>query len=251
MTELKLLNLEQIAARRVPLEEANVKASRSSNWVCHYCSKKFSSEVVFLKHACEAKRRALEMKSPLGQAAYSYFKLWFKLRRFGEQSISAFTESRFYRTFINFAQMVIDANISKPEKYVELMVEENIQPPLWCKDAAYAIYLDWYDRTYDPLQQVSDSIDYLITLTEKEKVPLESIFEHLGSQKVLALMRQRRLSPWFLYKSSKFIALLRKLDKQELNAFGLVANISLWAERFKKNKKLTDEIVEIVKGVGL
>lgn len=251
MNELKLLNPEQIAARRVPLEEVSAKAARSSNWICHYCSKKFSSEVVFLKHACEEKRRALEMKSPLGQAAYSYFKLWFKLRRFGEQPVSAFVESRFYRMFINFAQMVVDANIAKPEKYIQLMVDANIQPPLWCKDGAYAIYLDWYDKTYDPLQQVSDSIEYLMTIAEKEGVPLTSIFEHLGSQKVLALMRQRRLSPWFLYKSTKFIELLRKLDKQELNAFGIVANISMWANRFKKKESLTKEIITIVQGVGL
>jgi len=250
-TELKLLNAEQIAARRIPLEDAEIKTSSHSKWHCAFCDKRFAAEGNFMKHHCEEKRRLEQLKSPLGQAALGYYRDWMKLKKFSQPSAEAFMESRYYRPFITFAQLVIDANISRPDRYAELMVEGDISPTLWCRGQCYAMYLEWTDKLTDPLDQVQESINYLLDLCEKEGVELPKIFEHLGAQRVLSLVRQRRLTPWLLFCSPKFGKFLKLLDQSQLKVFDGVVSSSYWGNRFQTEKATINNIKMIVAEVGL
>lgn len=246
-----LLNKEQIAARRIPLDESMLTVSRRKNWFCDYCNRHFSGEMTFMKHYCEPKRRAQELASPLGQAAYSYYREWMRLKKYSQPSSSAFVESKFYRAFINFAEMVIKANIPSPDKYIQLMVEGDIMPVLWCRDSAYAIYIEWVDRKSNPIDQVQQTVNYLFDLAEKDGVKIQDIFDHLGIQEIISLVRQRKLTPWFLFCSAKFGAVLKKMDKSQLAAFNAVINSAFWAEKFQKNKSVIDDIKMIASEVGL
>lgn len=249
--ELQLLNAEQIKARRVPLEDAEITPSKTNKWHCGYCNKKFSGETYFLRHHCEPRRRIDELKSPLGQAAYGYYKDWMRLKKFSAPGPEAFMESKYYRTFINFAQMVIDSNLSRPDRYIELMLEGGVQPMLWCREQCYAVYLEWMDKLTDPIEQVSESINYLMDICEKEEVELPEIFNHLGAQRLLSLIRQRRLTPWFLFCSPAFGKILKTLDKSQLTVFNNVVNSSYWGDRFQKEKATLETIKNIVKEMGL
>lgn len=246
-----LLNESQIAARRIPLEDSIVTPAKSKNWYCHYCSHHFSGETTFMKHHCEPRRRAQELTSPIGQAAYGYYREWMRQKRFSQPSSIAFLESKYYRSFINFSQLVIDANISDPEKYIQLMVQNDLLPVLWCRDSAYGLYLDWVDRLADPIDQVSTSINYLFDISEKENVQIENIFAHLGPSKLIPLIRARRLTPWLLFCSSSFGKLLKNLEKDDLKAFNTVVNSSFWASKFQQNQSLIANIKHIAKEVGL
>lgn len=160
-------------------------------------------------------------------------------------------ESKFYRSFINFAEMVINANIAKPERYMELMIAGDINPTLWCRNSAYAIYLDYFDKIADPLDHVQESINYLLDICEKENTALPSVFKHLGSQRIISLIRQRRLTPWLLFCSETFKGVLRSLDKSELGAFEIVVNSGYWAKRFDEEQETLNNIKTIAKELGL
>jgi len=249
--EPKLLNAEEIAARRIPLEDSEVKVASHSKWHCTFCNKRFVGESNYMKHFCEPKRRLEQLKSPLGQAALGYYRDWMKLKKFSQPSANAFLESKFYRQFINFAQLVMDANISRPDRYMELMVEAEIAPSLWLHASCYALYLEWTDKLTDPLDQVQESINYLLDLCEKESVQLSSIFEHLGPQRVLSLVRQRRLTPWLLFCSPTFGKLLKTLDPAQLKVFDNVVSSSYWGNRFQTERATIENIKTIVKEVHL
>lgn len=246
-----LLDAEEIAARRVPLEEVELNLGKVGNWFCTYCNKRFGNETVFMKHHCEPRRRAAELLSPLGQSAYGLYREWMRQKRFSQPSSAAFVESKYYRAFINFAQLIVDANIAKPERYIQIMIEGEIQPVLWCRDSAYALYLDWADKISDPLDQVQDSINYLMDICEKENVPLAEIFEQQGAQKILSFIRQRRLTPWLLFCSVSFGKFLKTLDGAQLKAFNSVVNSAYWADRFSKSKAVVENVKMIAKEVGL
>jgi hypothetical protein len=204
-----------------------------------------------MKHHCEPKRRAQELMSPVGQAAYGYYKDWMSMKKYSQPSSMAFLESRYYRAFINFATLVADANISRPDKYMQLMVEADVLPILWCREQCYSIYLEWMDKRTVPLEEAASSMNYLFDISEKEGASIEDIFQHLGPQRVLSLVRQRRLSPWFLFCSKKFGSLLKTLDKPQLSAFNTVVNSSYWAGRFQQEKTAIEEIKKLVEEVGL
>lgn len=248
---LKMLDAEQIAARRIPIEDAELNLSKAKNWHCHYCNHRFKNEMTFMKHHCEPKRRAQELMTPLGQSAYGYYREWMRLKKYSQPSSVAFLESKYYRAFINFSQMVVNTGISKPERYIALMIEAGILPILWCRDQCYSVYLDWIDKLSDPLDQVQESINFLYDICERENTDLSSIFCHLGAQRILSLVRQRRLSPWLLFCSASFGVLLKTLDKEQLSAFNTVVNSSYWASRFQTERSTVSIIKSIVKELGL
>lgn len=205
-----------------------------------------------MKHFCEPKRRAQELSSPIGQAAFGYYREWMRMKKYSQPGAAAFMESKFYRSFINFAQMVIDANISRPDKYMELMVVGEVMPLLWCRDTAYAIYLEWTDKLADPMEQVGESINYLMDVSERENVELKDVFAHLGIQQVLSLVRQRRLTPWLLFCSSSFKAhILSKLDASQVSAFGSVINAGYWTKKFETESGTLAKVKAIVAEFGL
>ncbi len=204
-----------------------------------------------MRHFCEPKRRADELKSPLGQAALGYYREWMRLKKFGQPSSAAFLESKYYRTFINFAQLIVDANISRPDRYMELMIEVDISPFLWCREQCYAVYLEWTDKLSDPLDQVQESINFLLDLCEKESVKLPDIFEHLGAQRVLSLVRQRRLTPWLIFCSPSFGRFIKTIDPAQLKVFNNVVSSSYWGGRFQTERATIENIKMIVKEVGL
>jgi hypothetical protein len=247
-----LLNAEQIAARRIPLEDSMVTHVKSHNkWHCTHCNKRFSGETTFMKHHCEPRRRLEEHHSPLGQAAYGYYRDWMKLKKFSQPGAEAFLESKMYRAFIKFAQLVIDANIARPDKYMELMIEGDIPPVLWCREQCYSVYLEWTDKLSDPLDQVQESVNYLLDICEKENVKLENVFAHLGGQRVISLVRQRRLSPWLIFCSPTFGTFIRTIDASQLKVFNDVVNASYWGNRFQTEKATINNIKAIVAEVGL
>lgn len=252
LAEIKLLTPEEIEKRRIPVVEKGMPTHASEGlWQCNYCENKFHSEVRFMKHFCEPKRRANTLSSPQGQAAFAFYRDWMKARKFGQPSAAAFLDSKYYRAFVNFAKHIADANISRPDKYLELMVEIDMMPSMWCSSAAYTIYTAWFDSQHDPIEQVSESIGYLLTICEAENVQLPNIFQHLGVQRILSYVRQRRLSPWFLFCSAAFGKILKQLDSAHIKAFDTVVNSSYWGEKFKKEQATLEQIKIIVKEMGL
>ena len=246
-----MLNTAAIQSRRISIEDAQIKEYKPGVWQCHYCVKRFNNENVFMRHNCEQKRRAEEIGSPSGIAAYSFFELWLRLRKFKSQSREAFMASKYYRAFLKFALMVPAAGITKPETYVKLMLDNGITPDLWCRDACYKIYLDWVDRIADPLEQVQSSIEVLMDIAEKEGVNYQDAIGHLGARKVLALIIQRKLSPWFLLHSVKVQQLLKSLPKDELKEYDKAINIGAWVERLEEQKQLRADIRHIISEIGL
>ncbi len=205
-----------------------------------------------MRHLCEQKKRAQLMASPTGQAAFGYYTTWMRLKKFKAQSRDAFMASRYYRSFISFTEMVVSAGILNPEQYIQLMIEHNnITPDLWCRPQCYRIYLDWVDHQQNPMQQVQQSIEVLIGIAEKEGVDYRGIIAHLGSQKILGLIHQRKLSPWFLFHSAKVAELVRSLTKEEQNVYNNAINIAVWVDKLKENQKLREEIKGIIKEIEL
>ena len=131
------------------------------------------------------------------------------------------------------------------------MVDAGITPDLWCRDACYKMYLDWVDKLEDPYEQVQSSIECLIDIAEKEGVDYRNIITHLGSQQILKLITQRKLSPWYLLHSSKVQALLKSLDKEELKNYDAAINIGAWVERLAEQESIRASIRHIIKEIDL
>lgn len=242
-------NLKNLAAsRRNGVATSTVE---TPGWHCHYCDKNFVNESVFMNHFCKERERHEELRSPIGQAAYGYYSEWMRLYKRKAPPIDTFATSRFYTSFVKFAKHVIVINLPSPEMFIRLMSERDISPMLWCRDQCYSIYLEFYDKSMEPLEQVKNSIVTLMDIAERESIELTNIFVHLGPHRVTELLRLRQLSPWFIFCSAKFGDFLKTLPQEDWAEMSKIINPTYWADKLESNKKLVADIIEISNGIGL
>jgi hypothetical protein len=235
--------------RRVRL---TTEAEYSPEWKCQYCGKVLANETYYMKHSCREKQRAEELATPIGQAAYMFYCDWMKAYKRKAPSADTFATSRYYATFVEFAKHVKKLNIGNPSKFVEIMCQKDLSPMLWRRDQCYSMYLEWMDKSQDPLEQVKVSIETLIDIAEREEVKIFSdIFIHMGVRQISEQIRLRKLSPWFLFCSRKFSEYLKSLSKEESLELSAIINPAYWTTKLQENKNLVKEIMAINKEMGL
>ena len=234
----------QAASRRNPVEEATT-LPRKVKWTCDYCTHDFVSERVFMNHRCRERERLDELKSPTGQAAYIYYAEWMKLNRRSVPPIETFAASSFYSTFIKFAQHVHRVNLPAPLTFIRAMVENGkVQPSLWCRDNVYALYLNGYDNIVHPTTQFLTSLDLITELAKEHEVALPNIFDALGVDKILDLVKRRKISPWFLVASTAFRTYMKMCNETDANRLEASIQVGAMVMRIQQNKKSTDLFVD-------
>lgn len=220
-------------------------------WHCNFCKKQFVLEKAFLKHTCREKLRFEEIKTPIGQSAYSLYCLWMKSKKLKAPTIDTFTGSKFYLSFIKLAENVIRLNIDKPKLFIDLMTLRDISPTMWHRDQCYSIYLEFCDKEADPYDLVVKSYDKLEKISVQENIAISNIFNSLGFKRVFELIRLRVLSPWLLLHSDKFKQFLSTVDENDMNLLAGVINFNFWVTHLEKHNSIRQELIPIIKELGL
>lgn len=221
-------------------------------WHCHFCKHDFTHETVFMKHRCRERERLEELRSPVGQAAYSYYTEWMRVQKHSIPPIETFAESKFYTVFVRFAEYAKRTNLPNVPAFIKLMVETGKIPPgLWCRDNVYAMYLQAFDAAVPPTEQFLKGVDELEQLAIELKVPLWGIFPAIGFETLLDLIAKRKLTFWLLLASDRFKTYLKTLDPAErdflANAFGIEGAIL----RINQEQYLIREFAAALKEIGL
>ena len=237
------------AARR---NQAEPESTTRALWHCAYCGHDFVHEKVFMSHRCKEKDRHEELRSPIGQAAYSYYREWMRLQKHSIPPIETFAESKFYTTFIKFAKHAAKVHIPSVNQFIRVMVENGKVPPgLWCRDNVYSMYLKAYDAAVTPIDQFMNSLQVLEELAAELKVPLSEVYPAVGIDTLEKLIKKRKLSHWFLLASGKFRAYLLKLGGEDRDRIADALNADAAVTRVMQEQALFTEFGKATKEVGL
>lgn len=246
------MNREQLkasASNRRTTEQVEVK---TADWHCDYCDKNFVRESAFMRHFCKGKAKINELRSPIGQAAYSYYCTWMKVQRHTVPPIETFSNSTQYNAFIKFSEWAQRTNLPKVEDFIKFMVETDTRPPLWARDNAYALYIKRFDKLVTPERQFIESLECIKALAEDMKVkPVGKVFEALGVAELIALIRRRKLTFWFLLASRKFKDYLNSLPETDKTRLAEAFNIGAAVERIGQEEYRIREFREACKEEGL
>lgn len=221
-------------------------AEVTPGWQCKYCKKRFQNERIFLKHECTQMVRSREIQTQEGRMAYGLYKHWLEKQRRKAPEIETFLTSNYYTSFLKFAEYARSIGLPDPLKYVEIMVDAKIAPALWRRQEAYQMVLEHLDKKSDPMDQVSTTIETLITLSEGFEVKFGEVFKKLTAGEVLELIHQRRLSPLFLFCSKSFKQWVSMLHEGERIALMKGINVDYWALKMEKAPDLVKKVKDVV-----
>jgi len=199
-----------------------------------------------MNHVCTAMRRLDELRTVTGFTAYSLYKCWLEKQRKKPPPIETYAKSTFYTAFYKFASWVHELKIPDKEKYIELMIDNNISPINWRHGDAYQLYINHWDRKINPMKQVETSLDTLIGIQEKNDILLGDVFKQINPGEMIELLQQRKLSPWLLLCSVKFRDWYNNLHESDRLMLKAVISYDYWVKQFEEKKLVITEIKELM-----
>jgi hypothetical protein len=223
----------------------NITEEKKSGWVCQHCEKQFVFETGFMNHSCTQGKRAAELKSLTGQAAYLYYCNWLKLQTKSIPTIETFSTSKQYNNFIKFVDWQKRVSIPNVDLFMKLMVDSKILPVLWCREQTFAIYIEYYESVNTPDQQFLESFNKVLSLSKDLGVDKTQVYTELGVEQILSFIKKRKLSPWFLLSSTKFLPWAKTLQTNEREALVNAININLYASKIQQNPEMFEEFKQV------
>lgn len=205
-----------------------------------------------MAHRCTEREKFESLRSPVGQAAYSYYSEWMKLKKHTVPPIETFANSRYFNSFMKFAEYSDRTNLPNPRQFIRFMVQHTYGPELWSRDNAYAMYLDQYDATYTPTQQVLESIEFATNLAAEYNCEIQKLFETVPLDVLTSHVQRRKFSPWFLLASKKFREYLLSIqDPFAQKRLEEASGVNVMIPKIQKNQALYQMFGEAVSEIGL
>jgi hypothetical protein len=221
--------------------------------VCKYCGKQYKQEQAFLNHTCREQQRLFETKTPIGQLAFLCYEMWTIDRRRVPPTLELFMTSRFYSSFVEFARFTKRVQLPRIDLFIKLMVNKQYPPTLWRLDDVYLDYLMYLDYQLTPLEQVTYSVSTIDDISYQMGVDTSKFFDYITVDEIIDLVRARRLTPWFLFGSDRFKALLlsNQMTNDQQTILEALIQPAYWAEKMKADPSTVHQVKDIAKSLGL
>ena len=240
--------LQKAAASR---RSKSAEIVKRAAWHCEHCMRDYRTEQGFMQHHCPERERLEELKTPRGQAAYAYYSEWMRQHKRSVPSPETFMTSRQYNHFLKFVAWADKTAIPNPLQFIKLMVETGTQPVLWCRDTTYAMYLQWYDNTYPPLDQFLQTLDKINALAADHECKPSEVYQTLGVYELAKLVRRRKLSPWLLVVSPLFLKFVTTLPMHERGIMNDAINFGTYAAKLNQHPALAKEFRRACESEGV
>lgn len=225
---------------------------KTANFRCNHCGHSFVYEDRLLRHKCKQMVRKEELETPLGQAGWLHYQTWMKTNHKLVPAIKSFLHSKYYGAFMRFSKFVKDVRIPDPELYIRLMNELNIPPAMWTSDLIYVRFIEHMDKRVPAIKNAKITIETLFNIAEDNGVDIAEVFDVIDPNDVIQLLRQRKLSPWFLLRSSKFKNMLKtRMSRDQLIVLETIIRPKVWAENLKNNGDGIKSIDAFVEALSL
>lgn len=205
-----------------------------------------------MDHRCPPREKIDELRGSVGQAAYAHYVEWMKAKKRSVPPIETFAESKYYSTFVKFAEHAVKTNIPNVKQFVKLMVEHNdVSPALWCRDNVYAMYLQWYDQAYPPEVQVLESLEFTRELVKDYETTPAEVFKTVPVDTLVLHIKRRKLSPWFLAASKVFRTHLLHCGPEDKEKLERAMNMGAMIARIQKDQGLFQFFNRVTLSEGL
>lgn len=226
--------------------------STGYKYECRFCGMRFKQESRFMNHRCVQMKRDAQIKTPLGQTAWSYYQKWMKSQRRSVPSIETFLTSKFYTTFIKFAEFAQKVGLPDIDTFIWYMTEKKIQPVIWMNNEIYTNYIEFIDKKADPFKEAQRTINNLFKIAGNLKCDVSEIFNHLYPNDVIQMLYQRQLSPWILIHSPKFKQfLITRASKDECIVMETIIRPNYWTEKKAKHPEVVEQMKQFVRELDL
>lgn len=201
------------------------------NFRCQYCDTGFVNEDRYIRHRCKQMDRHEEIQTPIGLSALSHYRTWMTVKKRTAPNAEQFLNSKLYTTFVKFTKFAQATGIPNTEQYIKYMVRQDVSPTIWTNDQIYGEYLRWLDKGADPYKQASTTVEFILKVADALDCDPGEMFDNLTANDVIVMLQQRRLSPWILLHSRKFLQFLENSPTEQRLQIMSIVKPDTWKQR--------------------
>jgi len=221
--------------------------------ICKYCNKEFRRPQTLFVHLCETKRRWKnkdDVGSRIGIQAFKRFYSKSLANSTKEKTYEDFIKSPYYAAFLKFGWYVHQIRAVNPMSLVDYLLDENVKIDWWTKDCYYEKYIIAH-MTREPAEDaITRTINELNRWAQENDTTFDQFFKVASSNKIVSMIANGRLSPWFLFNCDQGVFLLGSLNEEQLSIVFKWISPDIWMSRFDKYPEDRNWIQELLEEAG-
>lgn len=219
---------------------------------CKYCLRSFKREKSFKKHACTVMKRYIIARTPTGITAFEDYKKWIKTKGHIAHDLDVFVNSSFFVSFIKFAAFTRKIALPSKLKFIEYMVSKNIYPKDWSSETVYKHYIAQYESILTPDEQAAVTIDTIFELARIFECDSTEIFNYIEPSSLIQIVQAKKLSPWILLFSHKFLNYVKiEMGVERRVLLGNIIDYKRWGDIFNEHPKMVAKMKKYIKALDL
>jgi hypothetical protein len=227
-------------------------SSSGTYFECKHCLKKFISERYYNKHECEQMKRFKLLGTNRGSIAYSCYCSWATHKGYRKPTVDHFIDSRKFKAFFRFIEFSNKMALPARDRYIEYMTSLGINPVDWTKKIVYEHYITEFDNIFSPEDQAAITVDTVFELARIYECETDDIFTYMEANTLLQLVQAKKLSPWVLLFSNKFISFIQNdMTREQRIMLKTNMDITSWEVIFKKSVKTAKKMQTYVNALGI
>jgi len=202
---------------------------------CKFCSKSYVKESTLASHLCEPKRRYQQRNEKGVILAFQAYRKFFKFTQGKEnKTYEEFSKGPYYAAFVKFGRHLNSIDAVNPERFIEWVIKNNKKLDHWCKDAFYEEYLQGYSRIENPRDALERSIVEMGKWAAETDNPVNEYFRHASENRITRSITNGRISPWAIYTSESGIAVLGRLNEEQITLIYSWIDPDFWNIKLKR-----------------
>jgi len=221
------------------------------NYQCKFCGKKYVKESTLASHMCEPKRRHQQKNEKGVVLAFQAYRKFFKFTQGKEnKTYEEFAKGPYYAAFVKFGRHLHSIDAVNPERFMEWVIKNNKKLDHWCKDVFYETYLQEYSRIENPQYALERSIVEMGTWAVETDSPVNEYFRHASENRITRSITNGRISPWAIYTSDSGLAVLGRLNEEQIALIYPWIDPDFWNTKLKRYSSDTDWCKSVMQQAG-
>jgi hypothetical protein len=161
-----------------------------------------------------------------------------------------FLDSRYFKSFMTFADYVVSVNLSSPMYFIEYMCKCDFPPNMWGMADVYDRYMEHLD-SLDPIAQSAASARVIMNLADEYDIDVSEVFDVVPAATLLTLLETRHLSPYLVTRSKKFADMIHRQPLSIRSHFTTITKSQNWDSKSSVTPTNKNTIQQIIQALGL
>jgi hypothetical protein len=228
-------------------------APSSNEFKCKYCNKGFRREKTLIVHVCEPKRRyqAKDDTGPrIGMQAFQRFYNATQSNTNKVKTHADFISSPYYLAFVKFGWFMHQVRAINPMEFVDFLLKNNVKLDWWTKDRYYEKFIVSFMQKEPAVDALTRTMGELIRWAKDNESSFERFFIEASPNKIVNLISNGRLSPWFLFNCDQGVEVLGSFNEEQLALAFKWIDPDAWHTKFEKYPEDVAWIREVLDEAG-